>query len=116
MFAAVEKLYRDGVAYPPQWPPLVGQLMSYRRPSHGTLFVQLWPLEWLENIDNQLEPLATLWQPEFVGILHSEFIVRGVEGTGQAPRRRWLMQKWRCRPLTPQAARDYLRPTGDWGR
>ena len=113
MFAAVQFLYREGVGIKPQSPPLVGQLNSGWHRSARVLY--LWSLDWLENAPEGHTPLATLWQPVFVGVGYSNLVVRGYEVTRKGRVRRWTTQKWLCDVMTPQRARDYLRPDPRFG-
>ena len=105
MFAAVELLYRNGERIKPQWPPLVGQLMSEH--DRGKQRLNLWPVDWLGNVARQHwpDPLAVLWQPSGFGALQEQFIVTGLERVG----RRVFAQQWRCLPLTGAEAMTYLR-------
>lgn len=97
MFAAVEKLYRDGEKHHPQWPPLVGQLMSSE--AQGRRRLEVWPLTWVANVGRRYPPLAILWEPALVGIDHATILVRGLECFRRGEVKRWYAQVWRCEIL-----------------
>jgi hypothetical protein len=114
MYAAVEKLYRDGMQVVPQAPALLGQLRSQQL-ANGRRALNLWPLDWLENVSNRWDPLAVLWLPEFVGVGTSFIILRGLEEVERRPRRHWVFQKWRCEILDAHRAQERLRPDRRFG-
>lgn len=110
MFAAVEKLYRDGKKYPPQWPPMMGQLRSYRDERAGRHCLKLWPLDWLESAEQRWQPSGVLWLPEFVGIGSCFVLLRGLEEVQRRDGRVWVFQKWRCEIMERERAINFIRP------
>lgn len=104
MFAAVQFTYRDGTKLNSALPGVVGQLVSDR--VQGIALVHLHRLEWLANAP-QGHPLATLWRPEFCGVTHDSFILRGLQLAPGTPRR-WMAQKWICEVLDQPRARMRL--------
>ncbi|MBC5764145.1 hypothetical protein [Ramlibacter albus] len=116
MFAAVEKLYRDGRQVVPQWPPLVGQLGTYMQANDTRKqCLRLWPLDYQENVMDRYTPLAVLWLPELVAIVGDQLLVRGFEEAGHRPQRNWVFQKWRCQIMDRAAANRVLEPDRRFG-
>lgn len=115
MFAAVEKLYCDGKKYPPQWPPMMGQLRTYRDERVGRHCLKLWPLDWLESAPPQWEPVSVLWLPEFVAFGHSFLLLRGLEEVRHRLGRTWVFQKWRCEIMERERAMSFIQPDRRYG-
>ena len=105
--AAVELLYLEGRLIKPQYPPLVGQLMSGHERDAPVLY--LWPLDWVRNTTHPQEPLAMLWRPVLLGISHSDVLLSGLEARERSGNRHWYAQKWKCGVLTAQLARDFFK-------
>jgi hypothetical protein len=112
MYAAVQRLYRDGVKA--SQPYIVGQLESDM--VRGVPILRLWDVDWVRNVHQwHRPPLAKLWRPVFGGMGYTHIVFAGLESQGAPPRRRWLAQRWSCEIIDPQRARRYFDgpPTGE---
>jgi hypothetical protein len=77
--------------------------------------LKLWPLDFQENVRDRYTPQAVLWAPEFVGIVGSCLLVRGLEEVHRQPKRQWVFQKWRCSIMDRDGARRLLGPDRRFG-
>lgn len=62
----------------------------------------LWPLDFAMNTraSTTTKPLATLWRPTFGGVMATEMAFGGFERFQIAGRRRWMIQRWKCEPMS----------------
>lgn len=100
MHAAVELQYKDGFRIKPEWPLLVGELRTIE--VRGVVVLQLLKLH---HMNGDIEPLATLWKPEFVHANAASFFFSGLERKAK----RWNAQAWRLEVLTPGEATNYFK-------
>jgi hypothetical protein len=62
----------------------------------------LWPLDFPMNTreSTSTKPLATLWRPSVSAVTAIEMSFGGFEAVRLAGRRRWMIQRWQCEPMT----------------
>ncbi|MRD49363.1 hypothetical protein GHT07_18970 [Caenimonas koreensis DSM 17982] len=107
MFVKVCLGYDGGVPTPGhgEQRPLFGQLYSDKVRHVDVLL--LWPLDFATNTraSTTTKPLATLWRPTLSTVMVNEMSFGGFERVQLASRRRWMIQRWRCEPMTYQDAK-----------
>jgi hypothetical protein len=90
--------YVDGVARPTvlSGPRLYGQLVTER--VRGMQRLELWPADFPMNTRASTTVVPhCLWKPELSVVLEDAFAFSGLERVG----RRWVAQRWMCKPCAP---------------
>jgi hypothetical protein len=101
--------YSEGVRRPVYaGPPLYGKLMSEW--IRGMAVLHLWPYDFplSARAESDVQPLATLWRPEFSGVMELDVGFSGLECRPWDGGRRWFAQRWMCEPMTFAAVQENL--------
>ncbi len=101
--------YSEGVRRPIHaGPPLYGKVLSEW--VRGMPVLHLWPYDFplSARAESGVEPLASLWRPQFSVVTELEAGFSGLECRPWNGGQRWLAQRWMCEPLTFAAVREIL--------